>query len=313
MRSKSAAALWSSGTLGKQPQREPRIVFAQVHEDAVVEVAAFARSHPGSPARIAFAIGSGGCTAFSLLCERPSHLHIIDINAAQIFLIEIKKAAIQTLQRDDVLSCFHDDARPFYARLRPHLTLYAQSFWDTRSALLACGLSQCGVIERNLRRLACWLPLLQRRHRVATMFRQTDLQKQRALYRHAWDNWRWKMAFTLVLSKPVLRLLYARHFIAAVPPDFARLMKQRVDEIFTRFATADNGYLWQTLRGHYPPRETALPLYLRAANFEIVKSGLQSTTLQHADAAAWLATQAPASIDFFALSNILEVTTPEYS
>ena len=36
-------------------------------------------------------------------------------------------------------------------------------------------------------------------------------------------------------------------------------------------------------------------------------------SLAHGDAAGWLAKQPPASIGFFALSNILEVTTPGYT
>ena len=145
------------------------------------------------------------------------------------------------------------------------------------------------------------------------MFAFQDIRKQRAYYRRSWDNWLWRAAFSTVLSKPVLRLLYARGFMRELPTNFAQQMKGRVDEVFSRFPTATNPYLWQTFRGKTPLCDEALPLGLQRENFDMIRANLNCVTLQHADAATYLEAQAPDSIDFFALSNILEVTTIEYS
>lgn len=104
-----------------------------------------------------------------------------------------------------------------------------------------------------------------------------------------------------------------KEFVRAVPPRFAHQMKHRVDQAFVRFPLPQNGYLWQTFRGVYPPGEGGLPLYLQPENYELVKSGADKIRLGCADAATWLEAQAPNSIGFFALSNILEITSPAYA
>ncbi len=145
------------------------------------------------------------------------------------------------------------------------------------------------------------------------MFAFQDIRKQRAYYRRSWDKGLWRAAFSMVLSKPILRLLYARGFMRELPTNFAQQMKGRVDEVFSRFPTATNPYLWQTFRGQVPLRDEALPLYLQVENLQTIRANMNCVTLQHADAATYLEAQPPDSIDFFALSNILEVTTIEYS
>ena len=56
-----------------------------------------------------------------------------------------------------------------------------------------------------------------------------------------------------------------------------------------------------------------LPLYLQEQQYPVVREGAARLTLACADAASWLAEQPAGSISFFALSNILEVTTPDYT
>ena len=308
-----ARELWASGTLGKKARRAPRIVFGMVHEDAAVEVAVLRRVRETREKPSAFCIGSGGCTALSLLIEQLSQLHIVDINSAQVRLIELKIAALQTLEHDETVHCFLRDARPFYARLRAHSSTRTQSFWDENHALLPHGLNRCGLIERLSRAIALGLQLSFGARRVRRMFAFRDSKKQRAYYRRSWEKGLWHAAFSILLSKPILRLLYARGFTSQVPTHFAQQIKARVDDVFTRFPAATNPYLQQTFRGQIPLRDESLPFVLQHENFDIIRANLNSVALRHADAASYLEAQPPDSIDFFALSNILEVTTIEYS
>jgi S-adenosylmethionine-diacylglycerol 3-amino-3-carboxypropyl transferase len=303
--------LWAAGRLGKRAGGPPEIIFGQVREDAAVEVAAFALREPPEAA---FCIGSGGCTAFSLLIGAPETLHVVDINPAQVHLLELKKAAFERLPYPDMLRCMTADARPAFPALRPFLTPEAGAFWDQRGALLALGLNQCGIVDRKLRQaLRLFLPLLLGRRRIEAVFASSDLSTQRRLYQAYWDNWRWRAIFRWALSRPVLRLVYGQKLVERVPAGFPRLMKQRIDAAFLDSPLRENGYLWQTFLERYPPCEAGLPLYLQKEHHSLVSTGMTRVTLAHGDAAAWLAQQPPASIGFFALSNILEVTTPEYT
>jgi S-adenosylmethionine-diacylglycerol 3-amino-3-carboxypropyl transferase len=303
--------LWAAGRLGKKAKGPPEVLFGQVREDAAVEVAALAVR---DPPETAFCIGSGGCTAFSLLTASPSQLHMVDINPAQVNLLELKKAAFERLSYHEMLRTMTADARPVYPDLRPVLTPEARAFWDRRLHRLAQGLNQCGIIEAHLERgRRLFLRFLAGRRRIDTMFCQTDLAAQRGYYRTNWDSWRWKGFFRLALSRPVLRLAYGKQFVDQIPPGFPQIMKRQVDAAFQDFPILENGYLWQTFLGKYPPSVEGLPVYLRPAHHTAVQMGLARVVLACSDAATWLTRQPPASIGFFALSNILEVASPAYA
>src|SRR4051812_29226363 len=109
------SATWAKGRLGKSG-RTPEVVFAQVREDAAIELEML-RSLPQG--ETAFCIASGGCTAFALLLARPAQLQIVDVNPAQVHLVECKRAALAHLSHPDLMRCMMHDARPAYARLRP--------------------------------------------------------------------------------------------------------------------------------------------------------------------------------------------------
>jgi len=108
-------------------------------------------------------------------------------------------------------------------------------------------------------------------------------------------------------------MVYGKAFVDAVPSHFAEQMKQRVDEAFTQHLLSDNPYLWQTFRSTYPQKQSGLPLYLQKENHVIVKEELSKMQVGIADAAIYLEAQKPHSIGFFALSNILEITSDPYS
>ena len=321
----TAADLWRQGQLGKKVsytarkgrspgpkgRAEPEVVFAQVHEDPTAELSALTLC--AQPA-VAFCIGSGGCTAFSLLTTRPMQLTVLDINPAQTYLLELKRAAFVQLPYDAMRAAMQRDARPVYRQLRPAISAPARAFWDQRARLLALGLGQCGLIERKgalVRRL--FRLLVHDEHRITAMLSQRNLRTQQRLYHRAWNTWRWRLGLRVALSKPALRQAYGPDFVAAVPHGFATLLQERMARVFTQFPSAENCSLWQTFLGRYPPAQQSLPPYLQRRHFAALRTRLPQADLVTADAAEWLAVQPAQSIHFFALSNILEVTSVGYA
>lgn len=69
----------------------PEIYFSQIREDSIVERQITATYQPN---RIVV-IGSGGCTALSILNDHVDVVYCIDINPAQCALIELKKVAMR--------------------------------------------------------------------------------------------------------------------------------------------------------------------------------------------------------------------------
>jgi S-adenosylmethionine-diacylglycerol 3-amino-3-carboxypropyl transferase len=307
----SGTELWAAGRLRRGSKGPPEVLFGQVHEDARVEVAALALRPPGE---IAFCIGSGGCTALSLLTRGLAKLFVVDINPAQIYLLELKRAAFERLPYPSMLECLTADTSSFYPDLRASLTPGAAAFWDRRRHLLQQGLGRCGLIERRLHRLTrLVLPLVHRPRTIHAMFHPVDLAAQQQFYRVHWDNRQWKRLFRWGLSRPALRQLYGKPFVERIPDGFPDLVKQRVDAAFLDFPIQENSYLWQAFLGTYPPGEAGLPIFLRRENHAQLRGALARMALFAADAAGWLERQPASSIGFFALSNIFEVTSSEYA
>jgi S-adenosylmethionine-diacylglycerol 3-amino-3-carboxypropyl transferase len=303
------SSIWRAGNLGKSGAR-PKVVFAQVREDAAIELEVL-QTLPAD--ETAFCIASGGCTALTLLLARPQKLHVVDVNPAQIFMVDLKCAALANIPYSQMLRSMTRDARPIYAFLRPHLGVATQEFWKENLALLSHGFNGCGLIDIRLRQMMRLLPLVQSRRNVRRLFTSKSLREQRDIYEKVWNHSRWKLAFRILLSRCALKMVYGKAFVDAVPSHFAEQMKQRVDEAFTQHLLSDNPYLWQTFRSTYPQKQSGLPLYLQKENHVIVKEELSKMQVGIADAAIYLEAQKPHSIGFFALSNILEITSDSYS
>lgn len=302
-----AEALWATGALGKGKQK-PKLLFAQVHEDAIVESSLLA-SHP-NPQR-AFCIASGGCTAFSLLIEKPIELHAVDINPTQVYLSLLKREALLQLPYEEALSCITKEASSVYPALRDALPNEARAFWEEHVKLLSLGLGNCGVIERNMQRaMKLFRLFIHGKKTIQAMLGQKTRAEQEAFYKKRFDSWRFRAAFSIGLSRPLLRLVYGKDALRDLPKDFASQMKRQIDEVFLGSPIWENGYLWQLFLGCYPETQAALPLYLQKRYNAQVKEGLARATLTHAEASAFLR-EHPKAYDFLALSNILEVSTPE--
>ncbi len=56
--------------------------FAQVREDALIDVDIVSRLSPGPRVML---VASGGCTAAALAASEPSLLHLVDLNPVQIY------------------------------------------------------------------------------------------------------------------------------------------------------------------------------------------------------------------------------------
>jgi S-adenosylmethionine-diacylglycerol 3-amino-3-carboxypropyl transferase len=304
-------SVWAAGALGRRGRGGPEVVFAQVREDVAIETALFARCEPPATA---FCIAAGGCTAFSLLTAAPAAVHAVDINPAQVYLLELKEAAFGSFSYEELLHCLTGDAREAYARLRERLTPEAREFWDLRPHALAQGLNRCGALDRRLAQaLRLGLPLVPGKRVVMAMFGQEELEAQREFYRRHWDTHWWRMLIRVAMSRPVLGLLWGRAFLDRLPAGYVERVKEQVDAAFLETPIGENGPLWQTFLGHYPIGEAGLPPYLQREQFGAASAAVDRLHVQCADAAAWLERQPSSTIDFFALSNILELTTRDYA
>jgi len=299
---------WCNTERNGRSTDKPEINFGQVHEDSMTELAMLCSLGPDASA---FCIASGGCTALSLLLADPKRVDTIDVNPAQLHLVDLKKALFEYCTYPEMFAALSENAKPHYLRVRNQLDPQTRRFWDGHSRLLDEGLNRCGTVERNIQKV---LPTLVRfihpGRQLEHLLDQPKLDRQEEYYWMVWDNWAWKSIFALGLNPVLLRPFYGS-LAAWLPSGFSRSVKTRVDEIFTRHPAFKNSEVWQTFRGTYPRTQEGLPPYLRSPAFEQIRSSIGKLHTHCADATTWLEAQSPQTYNFIALSNILDTIGPD--
>ena len=138
------------------------IAFSQVREHPCIELRVVQElAKHQRPLRILL-VASGGCTALSLLTSPAiAKIEAIDLNPAQLHLVELRRQALLHLSiaeqlrligADQVAS--DRDRLSIYANLRTYLPQPTQAFWDARQEQIAFGVNRVGRFEQLFRELA---------------------------------------------------------------------------------------------------------------------------------------------------------------
>ncbi len=287
-----------------------KLYFAQVREDPVLEIEALG---PG-PGRTMVVVGSGGCTALSLLAAGAGRVVAVDLNRVQTSLTELKAATVAALPPAEAAAFLGGAPMSAagragcYQLVAPMLGEEARTWWDAHPRQVAGGVLNAGVTERfiggvmSAMRVAVHPP-----GRIRRLLACRTIEEQQELFRREWDTPRWRLFFTVLLNRAVFRKTYHPAFFEHVEnPSFARHFRSLADHTLTQVPISTNYFLHHMLTGLYPAGEPrGLPPYL-AADFS--PDGL---TLVDGSYTSYLRTLPEAGVDGFAVSNILEWLTPE--
>jgi S-adenosylmethionine-diacylglycerol 3-amino-3-carboxypropyl transferase len=272
-----------------------------------------------TPEDTVVSISSGGCNPLNFLCQSPKRLICIDGNPAQNAILELKLAAIRTLDHTtffDIFAARHPSVvlRVYRDRLRPQLSGRAQQFWDGNLWMVARGLydfGRVGLFCRVLRRFLALLGLPQRR--IDEFFELRSLPEQTDwYYRHAahklWGPW----ARRFVMFRPML-------YLCGVHPEQYRLVngrhnmydyvRERVEYALTKVPIYDNYFLSQAVTGRF--RGDRVPPYLRAENFGTLRSNLDRVLIVNGWLGPFLDTLPEDSVTKFNLLDIFDWMTPQ--
>lgn len=294
---------------------DDRLYFAQVREDPCAEIAALEPSTSDS----LVVVGSGGCTALSLIAAGAGQVTAVDVNRAQNHLIELKLAAVSTLSRDEALAflgatdAIARDRLDTYVRLRPLLTAAARSHWDSRPALVDAGILGAGVTERFIRMLVgAMCVLVHPRSRLERMLACESIEEQRTLFSREWNTHRWRLFFALLLNRRAFRRTYDAAFFAHLEqPSFAEHFRRCAEHALTELPVRDNYFLHHMIRGRYPAEKAhGVPPYLTPEGHAVVAEQRERLTLVDGSMTDYLRILPDASVTGFSLSNICEWLPP---
>jgi S-adenosylmethionine-diacylglycerol 3-amino-3-carboxypropyl transferase len=294
---------------------DDRLYFAQVREDPQLEIEAL----DAGPDDSIVVVGSGGCTAFSLLAAGAGHVTAVDVNRAQNHLIELKLAAITLLSRTESVAflgardCAAIERIDAYAALRPRLTSGARTYWDEHLSAIADGVLDAGVTERFIRLVVLALRLfVQPRARIERMLACDSIESQQSLFERDWNTVRWRAFFRLLLNRAVFRRAYNPAFFAHLDrPSFAEHFRRRAEHALTELAVRDNYFLHHMLTGRYPVGVAGgVPPYLTEAGYAVAATSCDRLTLVDGTMTDHLRTLPDGSVSGFTLSNICEWLAP---
>src|SRR5690348_17154624 len=305
----------------RQPERlalpgavDDRLYFAQVREDPALELEALSPA----PNDFLVVVGSGGCTALSLLAAGAGHVTAVDLNRTQGHLIELKVAAIGGLSHWDALAflgacdCLCAERIDMYAELRPGLSFRARTYWDSHLTSISEGVLGAGVTERFIRVAVRALRIVVRpRSGVERMLACETIDAQRGLFAREWNTIRWRAFFPILLNRAVFRRTYDPAFFDHLErPSFARHFRARAEHALTELPVRGNYFLHHMLIGSYDVDDDAVPPYLTESGHEAIATSRDRLTLVDGTMTEYLRTLADRSVTGFSLSNIGEWLEP---
>ena len=291
------------------------IVFNMSWEDPEMDRHAL-RVGPGDTV---ISISSAGCNPLNFLCQNPDRLITIDGNPAQNAVVELKLAAIATLDHATFFDIFaaRDPGvicRVYRPKLRKLLSERSREFWDENLWMVRRGLYNYGKMGIAARIVRFLLPRIGfRRTQIEEFFELQTLEEQQAFYRKyiepcLWGplvQWlcesRWFM-FLCGVHPRQLELVDGRHGIY----DYIR---ERIEYVLTKVPIYDNYFLSVTATGRF--RGKRVSPYLLEENFDTLRRNLDRVTVVNGWLGPYLDSQPAGSISKFNLLDIFDWMTPE--
>ncbi len=226
---------------------------------------------------VILSIASGGDNSFALLLDNPRSVIAIDQNPAQIYLVELKMAAIKYLDYEQFIRFLgvrsEKNRWDIYNKLRPQLSDNAADYWDRNKKNINRGIIHIGKFENYFGLFYRFiLPLIHYRRTIRKFLAESHLSVQKNLYKQSWNNLRWRYLFRIFFSKFVLsRFGRSADFFRYVSlEDISKVLFERTEYGLTALPVKDNFYAEYILSGKYRNLQS-VPPYLNPDNFETLK------------------------------------------
>ena len=291
----------------------PQVVYSNVWEDPELNRLSLQVKEGES----VISITSGGCNSLCLLLENPGRLVSIDLNPAQLSMLEFKRAAIQQLDYEDYLEALGVEffRKPsgkspeyrvqLYRKIREQMPAYAREFWDGHEDQIRSGLFMCGKVEHFFALYRKALGWLYDYDLVEELFTAPDLEEQHKRYK-AFRKKRWRFLNSLLLNRFVLGLVKGGHSFAQVDDkNLSQNLNRKIDLAMKRFYNPDNFFMSNMLLGAHYSRDAMSP-YLLEKNFGTLKQNIDRLEIYAGTIEDVLKRYGKESFDKFNLSNIFE-------
>ncbi|RYD18263.1 MAG: DUF3419 family protein [Verrucomicrobiaceae bacterium] len=282
------------------------IRYAQCWEDSRLLSAALLPA-----GRHCLSIGSAGDNSFALLADGAASVTAVEMNAAQVACIELRRAAYLTLEHAEFLQLIgsrpSQDRGKLYRACREKLPADVRAFWDSMPDAIANGIGSAGKFERYFALFRNWiLPLAHSRRRVHALLEPRFREDRIGFYNDVWDNHRWRWIFQLFFSRTVMGALGRDpEFFKYVEGSVADRILDRTRHALVKLDPSENPYLHWILTGTHGE---VLPEALQTHNFDLIRKALEEGRFEVTEMSieGWLAAHPEKRYDAYNLSDIFE-------
>ncbi|MGB5987711.1 MAG: BtaA family protein [Desulfobacterales bacterium] len=265
-------------------------------------------------------ITSAGCNALDYVLTGPARIYAVDVNPRQNVLLELKKAAIRTLEFDDFYRLFGEGCHPEFShiyrqRIRGALPQSARAYWDGHLHYFSGNGSRKSFYFRGTSGWCAHLVnlyinhIVKLRRGIEALLATETLSEQRNIYFTEvhptfWRRWSaWlagQQGFLYLLGVPQPQIEQIRGHYRSV----SGFIKECLDTVFGCLPLADN-YFWRVyLTGRYT--RTCCPEYLKVGNFERLKGGLLDRISIHTCSLTEFLNRNPVPISRFVLLDHMD-------
>ena len=291
-------------------------VYNQIWEDPVVDIEALDLK----PHHRLITIASGGCNVLNYLTAGPARIVAVDLNPNHVALTRLKLQALRHLNSHEEFFRFFGVAkdksnrRLFDNFLASRLDPETRRYWEKRMPLHG---RRINMFARNLYRYGLLGRFIGVLHTIAKLHgkRLEDVlaartpEEQRAVFDRTiaplFDNKLVRFLSRMPVSYYGLGIPPAQYdeLVAAAPDgNPVTTLRDRVERLACDFPISENYFAWQAFgRGYDTESRIALPPYLRAENYELVKSRAERVEVHHASMTDFLAKQPAGSLHRYVL------------
>jgi S-adenosylmethionine-diacylglycerol 3-amino-3-carboxypropyl transferase len=265
-----------------------------------------------SPNSRILSVGSAGDNSFSLLTTSPEIVVAVDVSAVQLYLIELKKVAIQRLEYSEVLAFLgfraSDNRLVTFEELKSELSKEAASYWSKNIEAIETGVIHKGKFEQYFQLFANKVLLfIHSKKTVNALFDKKTAAEQANFYDKKWNNCRWQMLFKIFFSRYIMgKLGRDPEFLKEVKVNVGNHIFQKAERQLKSVAAQENFILKYNLTGSFGD---LLPHYLQPNNFEVIKANIEKLHLKQGFAEEAINEFGP--FDAMNLSNIFEYMNDE--
>jgi S-adenosylmethionine-diacylglycerol 3-amino-3-carboxypropyl transferase len=301
-------------------------VYNQIWEDPVVDLDALKLE----PHHRLITIASGGCNVLNYLVAGPERIMAVDLNPNHVALTRLKLQALEHLGDHESFFRFFGIAkdranrRVFDNFLAERLDAETRRYWERRIPLRG---PRINMFARNLYRyglLGRFIGILHalariQGKRLQEILSARTVEEQRAhfdrLIAPLFDNRLVRVLSRMPVSYYGLGIPPAQYdelVASAADGNPVTTLRERVERLACDFPIAENYFAWQAFgRGYDIEHRMAIPDYLRAENFETIKSRVGRVEVHHASMTDFLSQQQARSLHRFVLLDAQDWMTSE--